>query len=131
MKEDEINIKDDFYTFRNKLIEKKGAFYAEQSDLFFDRAIHFAKEGLPLSAITDAKYAYSLSYYQADNYRIIYLVGFLSQIHLDNDFIKKAKAYCDLGFKLLDNEDPDYENDLKSFSELRDIIKGEEWKMNL
>ena len=131
MKEEEINIKDDFYTFRNKLIEKKGEFYAEQSDMFFERAIYFAKKGLPFSAISDAKFAHSLSYYQTDNYKVLYLIGFLCQIHLDNDFISKAKAYCDLGFQLLDEEDSNYNEDLKSFSEMRDIIKGEEWKMNL
>lgn len=130
MKENEINIKDDFFTFRNKLIEKKGEFYAEQSDLFFERAVYFAERGFPLSAISDAKFAYSLAQYQPENYRIIYLIGFLCQIHLDNDFIKKAKAYCDLGFQLLDEESPDYEDDYKAFSELRDIIKGEDWKTN-
>lgn len=131
MNEDKINIKDDFYTFRNKLIEEKGEFYAEQTDLFFERAVHFAEKGFPLTAISDAKFAYLLSQYQPDNYRIIYLIGFLCQLHLDNDFIRKAKAYCDLGFKLLDEEDPNYQDDLKAFSELRDIINGEEWKINL
>ena len=126
-----IDIFSDFYSFRNQIIEKFGDFYAEQSDVFFERAVFLADKGLTLSAITDAKFAYSLSQYQPENYRPVYLIGFLSQIHLDNNMIREAKAYCDLGFRLLDKEDPDYENDYKSFSDLRDIIKGDEWKTSI
>lgn len=127
----QIDIKEDFITFRNNVIDEFGEFYAEQSELFFERAVHFAKQGFPLNAIADAKFAYSLSNYQPDDYRVIYLIGFLCQIHLDNNFIAKAKSYCDLVFKILDKESPDYEYDLKSFTELREIIKGEDWKTNL
>ena len=126
-----MDIKEDFYTFRNDLIAKYGEFYAEQTELFFERAIHYADKGLPLSAIADAKYAYSLSFYQPENYRVLYLIGFLTQIHIDNNLIAKAKDYCDLGFQLLDKESPDYEDDLKAFTELREMINGEDWKTRL
>lgn len=126
-----IDIHSDFFSYRNQLIEKYGEFYAEQSDLFFERAVFLAEKGVPLSAIRDAKFAYSLSQYQPENYRIIYLIGFLCQIHLDNNLIREAKAYCELGFKLLDKNDPDYDKDYKSFSELLDMIKGDEWKSSL
>lgn len=126
-----IDIHSDFFSYRNQLIEKYGDFYAEQSDLFFERAVFLAEKGVPLSAIRDAKFAYSLSQYQPENYRIIYLIGFLCQIHLDNTLIREAKTYCELGFKLLDKNDPDYDKDYKSFSELLDMIKGDEWKSSL
>ena len=125
----DVNIKSDFYTFRNEIATEFGDFYSEQSDLFFERAVHFAKTGLPLTAISDAKFALSLSYYEEDQYNYIYLVGFLTQMHIDIDSIKKAKYYCEYGIEILNKDDSDYEKDLRSFSEMRDIIKGEEWKI--
>lgn len=127
----QIDIKDDFYTFRNNVIDEFGDFYTEQTEIFFERAVYFAEKGFPLNAIADAKFAFALSNYQSDDYRTIYLIGFLCQIHLDNNFIEKAKSYCDLGFKILDKESSYYENDFKSFTELREIIKGEDWKTKL
>lgn len=126
-----VNIKDDFYTFRNSVIEKYGEFYAEQSELFFERAVHFAEKKLHLTAIKEAEYAYALSIHETDSYRVIYLVGFLAQLHLDNNNIREAKAYCNLGFQLLDEESSEYENELRSYTELREMINGEDWKMNL
>ncbi len=57
-----------------------------------------------ISAIADAKFAYSLSMYQYDNHKVIYLIGFLAQIYFDNGFMKEADSYCKLGFKMLDEE---------------------------
>lgn len=128
---EDIDIYSDYFSFRTQLVDKHGVFYAEQSDIFFERAIFLAKKGLALSAIRDAKFAFSLSQYQPENYALIYLIGFLCQIHLDNGKYTEAKAYCELGFKLLDKDDSDYDKDYKSFSELRDIIGGEEWKAGL
>lgn len=126
-----IDIYSDYFSFRTQLIDKHGVFYGEQSDIFFERAIFLEKKGLTLSAISDAKFALSLGQYQPENYSIIYLIGFLSQIHLDNNMIREAKSYCELGFKLLDKDDPDYDVDYKSFSELKEMIKGDEWKTSI
>jgi hypothetical protein len=75
-----------------------------QSNLtfFFKRAVYLSDKNLPLSAIADAKFAYSLSIYQYDNYRIVRLVVFLAQIYFDNGFMKEAESYCKLGHKMLD-----------------------------
>jgi len=128
---DNIDIYTDYYSFRNQLIEKRGDFYAEQSDIFFQRAVFWADKGLFLSAIKDARLALSLSNFQPENYQMIYLIGFLSQIYLNSDKIREAKAYCELGFNLLDKDDFGYVADYRMFSELMDIIKEEDWKMNL
>ncbi len=124
-----IDIKTDFYSFRNEISTKYGEFYSKQCEIFFERAIHFSKTGLPYTAISEAKFALSLSYYESDKYQYIYLIGFLTQIHLDNNFIKKAKDYCDLGFEMLDKNDENFEEDYNAFSQMREIIKGEEWKI--
>ena len=125
---DSVDIKSNFYTFRNQVIEKYGDFYESQVDMFFERACYFANRGLIEQAIEEARFAYNLNHYQPENYEMVYLVGFLCELHIQKENIRKAKSYCDLGLKLLDPSDPDYEYDYRKFKEMEEIIRGEEWK---
>ncbi len=127
-KTESIDIKADFYSFRKEVIEKFGDFYFEQTDLFFERATAFAQKGLLHNAIIDANYAYNLSFYNPEEYHLLYLIGFLCEIHLELNKIKNARFYCDLGKGMLCPEDKDYEDDKKKFDEFDEIIRGEEWK---
>jgi len=126
--ENEINLNADFLTFKNQIVEKFGEQYFDQAEIFFERAIAQAKQGLLYSAISDGKFALDLSYYSNDNSGIQYLIGFLSQLHCDLGQISKSKAYYELGLKLLDSEATDYADDIEMYRKLREHIDGESWK---
>lgn len=128
MSSEEINIKADFLTFKNQIVDKFGEQYFEQAEIFFERAMEQAKQGLLHSAIADGKFALELSNYSNDKTGIQFLIGFLSQLHCDLGQISKSKSYYDLGIKLLDREDKDYEDDLQLFKNLKELIDGESWK---
>lgn len=123
-----IDIKEDFYTFREQVKEKLGNTFAHQAEIFFERAVHEAKKNLEHSAIADGEYALSLAYYAKAEFPILYLIGFLCEIHIFTDKMKKAKYYYNLGLLLLDKNSPDYDSDRASFDRLQDLINGEDWK---
>ena len=124
--ENEININADFLTFKNQIVEKFGEQYFDQAEIFFERAMAQAKQGLLHSAISDGKFALDLSYYSNDKSGIQYLIGFLS--HCDLGQISKSKSYYELGLKLLDSEATDYEDDKEMYRKLKELIDGESWK---
>lgn len=126
--ENEININADFLTFKNQIVEKFGEQYFDQAEIFFERAMAQAKQGLLHSAISDGKFALDLSYYSNDKSGIQYLIGFLSQLHCDLGQISKSKAYYELGLKLLDSEATNYEDDKEMYRKLKELIDGESWK---
>ncbi len=126
--DNEININADFLTFKNQIVEKFGEQYFDQAEIFFERAIAQAKQGLLHSAISDGKFALELSYYSNDKSGIQYLIGFISQLHCDLGQISQSKSYYELGLKLLDNEAADYEDDKEMYRRLKELIDGESWK---
>lgn len=123
-----IDLKTDFYIFRQAVVERFGDHYAVQTELFFAKAYAEAEDGSLDYAISYAEFAYKLSQFQPENYSVIYLIGFLTQIHLDKNDIIKAKKYCDLGFEMLEKESVSEGEDYRMFSELREMIKSEGWK---
>lgn len=126
--ENEINIQDDFYTFKLQVQEKLGDSFAQQADIFFERAVHEAQNNLEHSAIADGEYALTLAHYAKDNFPILYLIGFLCEAHIFADKITKAKYYYNLGLQLLDKDSADYDSDKASFDRLQDLMNGEDWK---
>jgi hypothetical protein len=126
--DNEININADFLMFKNQIVEKFGEQYFDQAEIFFERAIAQAKQGLLHSAISDGKFALELSYYSNDRSGIQYLIGFISQLHCDLGQISQSKSYYELGLKLLDNEAADYEDDKEMYRRLKELIDGESWK---
>jgi tetratricopeptide (TPR) repeat protein len=126
--ENEININADFLTFKNQIVNKFGEQYFDQAEIFFERAMAQAKQGLLHSAIADGNFALDLSYYSNDKSGIQYLIGFLSQLHCDLGQISKSKAYYELGLKLLDSDATDYEDDKEMYRKLKELIDGESWK---
>lgn len=131
MQNEEININADFLTFKNQIVAKFGEQYFDQAEIFFERAMVQAKQGLLHSAISDGKFALDLSYYANDKSGIQYLIGFLSQLHCDLGQINQSKAYYELGLKLLDSEATDYEDDKEMYRKLKELIDGESWKGNI
>jgi tetratricopeptide (TPR) repeat protein len=131
MQNEEINITADFLTFRNQIVEKFGEQYFDQAEIFFERAMAQAKQGLLHSAISDGKFALDLSYYSNDKSGLQYLIGFLSQLHCDLGQISNSKAYYELGLKLLDSEAIEYEDDKEMYRKLKELIDGENWKGNI
>lgn len=129
--ESEVDIKADYLSFRNDLIKKLGPAFVAQTDIFFERAVHEANSGLFNSAIMDARFALSTGVYQEDQYPIIYLVGFLCQVHIDIEDYAKAKHYLELGYKMLDVNDSEYKDDKAKFDCLRELIEGEDWKSDI
>jgi tetratricopeptide (TPR) repeat protein len=126
--ENEININADFLTFKKQIVEKFGEQYFDQAEIFFERAMAQAKQGLLHSAISDGKFALDLSYYSNDKSGLQYLIGFLSQLHCDLGQISKSKSYYELGLKLLDSGATDYEDDKEMYRKLKELIDGESWK---
>jgi hypothetical protein len=126
-----INFKEDFYTFREQVKETLGDNFAQQADIFFQRAVHLAQKNLNHSAIEDGEYALTLAHYTKDDFPIICIIGFLCEIHIFTNRIKKAKYYYNLGLKLLDRNSPDYDSDKTNFDRLKDLMNGEDWKENL
>ena len=122
-----FDIEADFVTFREQIVEEYGEQNLEQTILFFERAVAQANKKLLHSAIADAQTAYTFSQFNYE-YRIVYLIGFLSQLHIDTEDFRKARAYCELGYKMLDPDDTDYADDKAKFDELKEIIDSESWK---
>lgn len=122
-----FDIEADFVTFREQIVEEFGKANLKQTMLFFERAVAQANKDLLYSAIADAQTAYTFSQFQ-DEYRIVYIIGFLSQLHIDTDDFKKARRYCELGYKMLEPEDSDYAGDKAKFDELKELIDSESWK---
>ena len=125
-----FDIEADFLTFREQIINEFGKANLEQTILFFERAVSQARKELLYSAIADAQTAYTFAQFN-DEYRIVYLIGFLSQLHIDTNNFIQAKSYCELGFKMLDPTDIDYEDDKAKFDELKELIDSENWKGGL
>lgn len=128
MDDNKINISSDFLSFKKEIVDKFGAQYFEQTELFFSRSVELASQGLIKSAIADANFALNLSEYSNDKLGIHYLIGFLSQLHCDLGEISKAKSYYKLGLKLLDREDENYHSDLDLYQRLKEHIDSESWK---
>ncbi len=126
--DDEVDINADFYTFKNQLIDKFGAHYFKQAELFFERATAQAEQGLIHSAIADGKFALDLSNYSNDTEGIEFLIGFMAQLHCDLGRIKQARAYYNLGLQLLDDEAADYEDSREMYRRLKELIDSESWK---
>lgn len=131
MRNEEININADFLTFKNQIVAKFGEQFFDQAEIFFERAMAQAKQGLLHSAISDSKFALDLSYYSNDKSGIQYLIGFLSQLHCDLGQINQSKAYYELGLKFLDSEATEYEEDKEMYRRLKELIDGESWKGNI
>lgn len=126
--ENEININADFLTFKNQIVEKFGEQYFDQAEIFFERAMAQAKQGLLHSAISDGKFAIELSNYSNDKTGLTDIIGFISQLHCDLGQINKSKTYYDLGLKLLDPESVFYQTDKESYRKLKEHIDSESWK---
>ena len=122
-----IDLESDFITFRDQIINKFGEQYYIQSELFFTRAVELAKKGLFNSAIQDGNFALDLVNFANDKDVSIYIIGFLSQLHCDMGKIGKAKAYYELGMKLIDINN---EKDMQLFKDLKELIDSESWKEN-
>ncbi len=129
--ENEININADFLTFKNQIVEKFGEQYFDQAEIFFERAMVQAKQGLLHSAIADGKFAIELSNYSNDKTGLTDIIGFISQLHCDLGQITKSKAYYELGLKLLDTESKFYETDKESYGKLKELIDSESWKESI
>lgn len=127
----EIDINADFLTFKNQIVEKFGEQYFEQTEIFFERAMAQAKQGLLHSAISDGKFAIELSNYSNDKTGLTDIIGFVSQLHCDLGQINKSKTYYDLGLKLLDPESEFYQTDKESYRKLKEHIDSESWKGNV
>jgi len=124
----DIDIKADYLCFREQVINKFGESYAKSIEIFFERAIFEADRGSLHSAIKDAEFALALSNYEFNNLSTVFLVGFLCQVHLDVGNLKSARSYLNLGYKLLEKDDDDY-NELKDdFDKLKELLDGEQWK---
>jgi hypothetical protein len=124
-----MNLESDYLTHRAEIIDKFGEVFADAIDTFFERAVEEANNDLLDSAIRDAKLAYDLGVYQQNDYALIYLIGFLCETNLNAGSIGKAKEYLEIGYKMLDKRDADYERDKLSFNRLKEIIDGESWKI--
>lgn len=129
--ENEININADFLTFENQIIEEFGEQYAKQAELFFERSVEQAKQGLEHSAIAYSKFALEQSNYSNDKTGLSCLIGFISQLHCDLGKINQSKAYYELGLKLLDTESSNYEDDKEMYRRLKEHIDSESWKGNI
>ena len=123
-----VNIEEDFITFFEQMQGKYGEINLEQTRLLFERAIYEAKKNLPYSAIVDARIAYTQSQFAKGGGCPLYILGFLTEIHIEINKFKKAQSYLNICYELLDSNDPDYANDKAKFDEMQDIINGEMWK---
>ncbi|RZK26431.1 MAG: hypothetical protein EOO43_02870 [Flavobacterium sp.] len=123
-----IDINADMLTFQNQIISEFGNQYYEQTEIFFNRAVSQANDGLLYSALADGKFALELNHYSPDKTGVVYLIGFLSQLHCDIGEIRIARSYYELGMKLLDPLEESYEDDMQLYIRLKELIDGESWK---
>ncbi len=90
-------------SFHNEIADKFKFCTGDLAEVFFDKAIYEAKDGLVFSALTDAKFAYQLSLLIREN-NAAYILGFISQLYYEIGKIDEAKHYYSLGLQLLDKE---------------------------
>lgn len=126
-----IDIKNDYITFKKQMVERFGEFYEKQSLLVIERAVNLIKEGLSETALEQGKFAYSLSQYQEESYHTIYILFILAQLCIDTDKFAMAKKYCDIIREKLDPKESDYNEDNAQLMFMYEIIKTEGWKEDL
>jgi hypothetical protein len=122
-----IDVKENFISFRERMQNKYGEIYNEQTDIMFEYAVNEAKK-FPFSAIKDARVAYALSQFATGGGNPLYILGFLTEVHIEINKFKKAQSYLNICYKLLDSNDTDYADDKAKLDEMQDIINGEMWK---
>ena len=83
--ENKINIKEDFYTFKNQIIEEFGQLYYQQAEIFFERAIFQAENELYFGALADGNFALIMDLTTSDNaFQIIAINEFQGIVFFNN-----------------------------------------------
>lgn len=118
----DIDMDADYVTFKESVAARYGAFYAQQAELFFDRAVHEHRKGLLLGAIRHAEFALELARLQHE-FRPLYLVLFLVDLHVKLRDAGKARSYLVLAWNKLDPDSPNYDEELQSVQEAQQKIE--------
>jgi hypothetical protein len=124
----------DYKEFKTSIIKQDGEFYAQQLEHFFSVAVEVAESGKYDEAIIIANDALTLAKYSDVDYEILYLIGMLCQVYLDNDQPELANDFFNKGMQIIEqgeseNQDTNAE-DINSFLDLKIIIEEELKKKN-
>ena len=124
-----INTDSNFIDFNQQVTKNYGDLYTSQVDLFFERAMLNTQKGLYLSAIENCKFALALNEFASEKINIHYLIGYISQLYCDLGQTEKAWYYYEYGFSLLDGTQENYINDFRLYTNLREHIDFNSWKV--
>jgi len=116
-----------YIEFKKIVKGKFGGLNAEQVDYFFDKAVEYAKKGDISTSIRIGKDAFAIAKFAELGYEILYLVGLLCQLHLDNGQPEYAETYFKFGMKIIDENERSYNDDVNDFLDLKILIDS---KMN-
>jgi hypothetical protein len=128
----DINIYDDFETFKSKLKEEYGIDYVQKTEQFFAQFANL-REAVSAYSVFHPTHVKLLKSYQYKDYRIIHLIKLLTEVYLrleDNESLGKAKSYTKLGINLLDKNESYYDCLINIFSGFQQKIMGREWENN-
>lgn len=119
----------DYKTFRTNIIIKDGKFYTQQLEHFFSVAVNFAENEKYDEAIIIANDALTLAKYSNVGYEILYLIGMLCQVYIDNDHPELANDFFKNGMQIIEqNKDENqdtYSDDINAFLDLKIVIDKE------
>ncbi len=118
-----------YESFRQEIIEKHGELFSAHLEHFFTKAVELASNENYEEAIIVGNDAMVFAKYSGVGYEILYLIGMLCQVHLDNGHPDTAEKYFKFGMEIIEenkkmNTDT-YEEDINSFLDLKIVIDSE------
>jgi hypothetical protein len=115
----------DYNTFRQTIIRQHGEFYVAMVDLFFTQAVKFAKNGQLDEAAEVCRDALVFAKYSDIGYAVIYLLGMLCEVYLNNEQPEYAENIFKMGVEIIREgkktgaDQGTYSNDIDAFLDLK------------
>ena len=118
-----VDVRTDYLDFRNQVRAQYGIFYAQQMELFFDRAYEEYQRGFFMGAARHAEFALELGRLQ-EEMPLFHLICFLVHVYIILANHTQAMHYLQLAYTVLDPDDANYEEHRERLQELQDDING-------
>jgi hypothetical protein len=115
----------EYNTFRQTIINEHGEFYSAMVDMFFTQAVEFAKKGQLEDATEVCNDALVFAKYSDVGYAVIYLLGLLCEVYLNNEQPKFAEDIFKIGVEIIHEgkktgaDQGTYSNDMDAFLDLK------------
>jgi len=111
-----------YLDYQKEIQKKFGDHFAEIVELFFIKATEFAKEKKFEDAIILANDVLVFAKYSNVDYALLYIIGMICQLYLDNNQPELSEEFFIKGMKIIKESDINYNRDINSFLDLKILI---------